>query len=165
MARSQPAQRLGELLVARGAITHEQLEQALAHQRTTGEFLGAVLVRIGTVTAETLLEAVSEQFGIPVEPLDRTRVDWTAPGHFSPSLFAKGNCFPIQADARSVTMAITNPLDVDALGAIERAAGTRQVRLVLVLERELRDVLQTYRRQLLQASVARLNGRGDEKAQ
>lgn len=150
------ALRIGELLIKRGYLTAVQLECALAQQRLTGEFLGAILLKSGTVTDTQLLEVFSEQFGIPFEPLRPDRVDWDMVKRFPASALADGKCFPIRADDFSVTVAIINPLDALGLSAVERAVGVRKVKPVLVLERELRAVIQEYQRQKLHAMEARL---------
>ena len=163
--QSQGAKRIGELLTEIGLITPRQLEQALERQRSTGQFLGVILLKMGVLTEQGLLQAMSRQFGIPHEPLDPAHVDWAVAKQFSPSVLNEGKGFPIRADERSVTVAITNPLDVWTLSAVERSAGVRTVRPVLVLERELRVVVREYRRQMLQALEARLNGETDGQTQ
>ena len=45
-------QLLGELLVDRGLISLAELDEALAEQRRTGEFLGTILVRLGAISSE-----------------------------------------------------------------------------------------------------------------
>ena len=152
--------KLGEVLVARGMITSWQLEQALLEQRTTKEFLGAILLRMKLLNPQTLLEALSEQFQIPCESLSVDRVDWRAAKQFPRSALSGGTCFPIRTDAGSVTVAITNPLDAEALSDMGRAAGFRQVHVVLVLEDELRTVLQRYQQQSLRALDEQLRDHG-----
>ena len=156
MQPSQPAKRLGELLVQRHLITQAQLEQTLLQQRTSKEFLGAIVVRMGLIKPEALLATLSEQFGIPHESLRSERVDWSIAKRFPKSALSEGRCFPIRMDAESVTVAIANPLDAWALSAIEQAAGFRKVKAVLVLEKELQDVLARYHQQSLQAIEAQL---------
>lgn len=163
MSANQPAKRLGELLVARRLITPAQLQEALRQQEATKEFLGAVLVRTGLIKAEALLTTLSEQFGIPHESLSPERVDWTVVGQFAASALADGRCFPIRADEQSVTVAIVNPLDAWALSAVEQAARFRTVKPVLVLERELHQVMQAYRQKLARSITAQLKGHdGDQ---
>ncbi len=58
-AKQRP--RLGELLVGNGTITAAQLAAALERQRTGGEPLGQVLVRLGYTTQERLKQALSLQ--------------------------------------------------------------------------------------------------------
>ena len=151
MNPSQPTKRLGELLIAQHLITESQLDHALAHQRSTREFLGAILLKMGFITPDALLVTLSEQFGLPRESVSPDRVDWKVVKQFPASALADGKCFPIRANAESVTVAIANPLDAWALSAIEQAAGVRKVKAVLILDTELQRILQEYRRQSYQA--------------
>lgn len=161
--RGQATKRIGELLMELGLVMPRQLEQALERQRSTGQFLGVILLEMGAITEQGLLEAISRQFGIPHEPLDPARVDWAVAKQFPASVLSDGKGFPIRADAQSVTVAITNPLDVWTLSAMERLAGRRPVRPVLVLERELRVVVQEHQRRAFQALEDRLNKNADER--
>ncbi len=69
--------RLGELLLARTLISERELSAALSLQAEVGGLLGLVLVRIGAVSEERLLEVVGEQLDLEVlgprelPPLDR----------------------------------------------------------------------------------------------
>lgn len=60
-------QLLGEILVARGALDAEAINRALAVQReSSGDRLGAILIRLGLISEFTLLEALSEQLDLPI---------------------------------------------------------------------------------------------------
>lgn len=160
VALRQPTKRLGELLLARGAITPAQLDHALQSQRSSGELLGAVFLRLGLVQPETLLEVLSEQFGIPHERLSPALVDWELVDQFPPSVLSASNGFPIRADTDSVTVAIANPLDAWALGPFEQARRFRIVKPVLVLEEALRAVHQAYRERTVRRIATQLNDHG-----
>jgi hypothetical protein len=54
---------LGELLVARGLITREQLEQALADQGETKRPLGEILIRLGFLSPAMVAQALATQQG------------------------------------------------------------------------------------------------------
>lgn len=157
--------RIGELLLDAGCITSVQLEHALAQQRLTGNFLGAVLVKNGSIKPDALLKALSRQFGIPHESIDPQRIDWRAARPFPPSLLSAGRAFPIRADTWSVTVAIIDPLDAMTLSGIERSAGSRAVKLVLVLEEQLLAVVRAYQQQKILAIEARLNRHDDRATQ
>jgi len=63
--------RIGELLIAKGAIGQEDLEKALAFQAEYGGRLGSILVRMGALSEAEFLTVLSAQLGIPVlEPED-----------------------------------------------------------------------------------------------
>jgi hypothetical protein len=53
--------RLGEIFVDRGFVTQEELDQALARQRQTGERLGEALVAQGVISKFELAGALAEQ--------------------------------------------------------------------------------------------------------
>ena len=157
-----PTKRIGELLLERRLITQRQLDDALLQQRTTKAFLGEILVSVGAITPEALLEALSEHFHIPRESLDPQRIDWTVTKPFPASILLSGRCFPIRADATSVTVAIVNPLDAGALSEIERLVGVRRIKPVLVMARDLQAVVQAYKHQTLRAIQERLAGHGHQ---
>ena len=50
--------RLGDLLIAAGTITRQQLDDALTLQKQTGERLGDVLIENGTITERQLIDAL-----------------------------------------------------------------------------------------------------------
>ena len=57
---------IGELLVSRGLISNLDLEKALALQKQMPSRLGAILVRLGALSEDTLLPILSEQTGYAV---------------------------------------------------------------------------------------------------
>jgi DNA repair exonuclease SbcCD ATPase subunit len=58
---------LGALLVEKGLLTSEELEDALAAQQTTGKRLGQILVDRGHVSGPALTNALAEQYGIELK--------------------------------------------------------------------------------------------------
>lgn len=59
---SAAKRRLGDIIVERGLITAEQLEEALTAQRESGGKLGEVLVELGFLTRVALAGVISEQW-------------------------------------------------------------------------------------------------------
>ncbi len=57
--------RLGEILIERGYVTHEELRAGLDACRRQGGRLGTWLVRLGILNEAKLLQALSEQSGVP----------------------------------------------------------------------------------------------------
>jgi hypothetical protein len=70
---------LGELLVERGLLTMDQLDEALQEQEATGERLGAILVARKAVPGVVLTTILAEQVGIELE----------TQGGFGSGLFSK----------------------------------------------------------------------------
>ena len=66
---------LGELLVERGIITHQQLDKALAVQKEKGGLIGEILVELGFVKEEDIAQALTAQYGFPYLPLGNYEVN------------------------------------------------------------------------------------------
>jgi DNA repair exonuclease SbcCD ATPase subunit len=68
---------LGELIVERGLITQEQLEDALLEQRITHKRLGTILVDKGIVSAQELTDSLVDQIGVEdlLDEFDRTETE------------------------------------------------------------------------------------------
>jgi hypothetical protein len=63
-----PWRQLGELLVAEGLLTEDELEQSLAEQATSGRLLGQILVANSYLSAFSLARVLSEQHGVQLSP-------------------------------------------------------------------------------------------------
>ena len=63
-----PWRQLGELLVAEGLLTEDELEQALAEQAKSGRLLGQILVANSYLSAFSLARVLSEQHGVQLSP-------------------------------------------------------------------------------------------------
>jgi hypothetical protein len=59
---SAAKRRLGDIIVERGLITAEQLDEALTTQQATGAKLGEVLVELGFLTRVALAGVITEQW-------------------------------------------------------------------------------------------------------
>ena len=58
-------QRLGELLKAKGLIGSDDVAKALAFQQQFGGRIGTILVRLGALSEDSLVQVLSQQLGIP----------------------------------------------------------------------------------------------------
>ena len=66
---ARPAsRRLGELLVERAGLTLEQVAHALGARSDPRERLGQAVVRLGYLTEADVVEALAQQFGLPLPP-------------------------------------------------------------------------------------------------
>src|SRR2546427_8488027 len=59
--------RIGEILLAHGAVTREKLEEALAAQGERGGRLGEVLVSLKACSEEQVLKALAAQLELPYQ--------------------------------------------------------------------------------------------------
>ena len=59
--RSEHRMLMGEMLIAHGKLTREQLEEALAEQKGSGRFLGEVLLKKKLVSKEDIQQVIQKQ--------------------------------------------------------------------------------------------------------
>jgi type IV pilus assembly protein PilB len=122
----QFGRRLGDLLVADGIITPEQLGQAVTEQMRSDDKLGAVLVRLGLLAEDQLLQFLSRQYRVPLIAL---------PEHLAPDLVKlvpatiaqKYDVVPVGRAAASLTLAMADPTNLSALDEVSFRTGLRVV--------------------------------------
>jgi len=111
---------LGEILVERGVISRPKLEEVLTFQRGKGILFGEALVQMKLGTEEDVVQALTCQYGFPYLPLANYEI---APEVVAtvPQNICKQYCLvPIDKIGRSLTLAMANPLNVQALEDVEK---------------------------------------------
>ncbi len=114
---------LGEILIERGIISRAQLEEALKAQKESGLLLGEALVNLKHVSEEDIVQALTCQYGFPYLPLSNYEI---APEVLStlPVNICKKYCLiPIDKIGKSLTLAMDNPLNLQALEDVELVTG------------------------------------------
>lgn len=110
---------LGELLVQKGLISNEQLEQALRHQKKTGYFLGATLVALGFLKEEHVYPIIAEQLNVKYVKLEGFKID-PATIEKVPAKFAcHYKVIPISLKGNVLTLAVSDPMDIHLLDDIK----------------------------------------------
>jgi general secretion pathway protein E len=131
---------LGEILLRTTELTEEQLAAARrAQAEGRGHRLGDVLVEEGLVTAEQVLDALSQQLGIPVRPqIGADAVDESLVLRV-PIAFAKGHVIlPLQRDPDgTLVVAVANPLDLAPLDDLRLLFDGAEVRVELATQRTI----------------------------
>jgi type IV pilus assembly protein PilB len=108
--------RLGDLLVEAKLLTPQDLADAIAQQKKSGELLGATLMRMGLVTEEVLMRQLQLQLGLPLVDLAEMTADEQALALVREDLARKYIALPIELEGRSsLTVAMADPLNVAAL--------------------------------------------------
>ena len=130
--------RIGELLISAGWITEEQLQAALAEQKKRkGKRIGELLVELGVISEEVLCSALAGKFLLPLVDLDTWPVQPEALYAVPKEIIVKHNVLPIRATDKVVTLAIGDPLAVDAIEAV-RFATRKRVEEVMVVTSQLK---------------------------
>ncbi len=140
--------KIGEILIEKGLISPEQLEDALKDQKRTKDFLGAILIKSGSIKEDDLSRVLSEQYGIPFISIRYDYIDWDFVGRFSPALILENKCFPLKSGEYHITVAITNPLDALAIKRAEEETKGYKLRLVLISVTDMREAIQRYKERI-----------------
>jgi type IV pilus assembly protein PilB len=136
---------LGALLRDRGLLTETQLEGAIARQRHTGGRLGHVLVELGFVTPEAVLEALSLQMGMRTVRINGYTVNTEAIGELPEKVARRHGAFPLQKVGTTLMVAVASPKDLRALDDLRFACGC-EIQTVLALEHEIIAAIERYYR-------------------
>lgn len=134
---------LGTILVERGLITEGELDEAIREQKRTGERLDHVLVRLGHVDAEGVLEAIGRQFDMPIVDLSEIEVDDQTLRILPSRLVFKQLCVPIRRTGNTLQVATCDPFELSAFDELRLLTGLG-VELVLADERDLRKFIRAH---------------------
>ncbi|MBL7139423.1 MAG: Flp pilus assembly complex ATPase component TadA [Planctomycetes bacterium] len=117
--------RLGDLLVARGVISDEQLRHALEVQQggQQDRLIGEILVDLGYASQEQVLSAVAEACGVPFARLVPQLVDSAVRSALPASFIQKHCVLPLFRVRDVLTVAICEPSNVFLVDEIAHAAG------------------------------------------
>ena len=114
--------RLGELLLERGVITLEQLNDALAAQRLWGQRLGAVLVAKGIVAEGTLTRSLAESLRIPMVDLSKVTPEPKALLTLPAALAEEHEVFPVAVKdhrgRKTLLLAMADPLNMNVIDEV-----------------------------------------------
>lgn len=141
---------LGEILLEKGLITEKELQTVIEEQLRNKKFLGMMLVEKGIITEDDLLKTLADQFDVEPVQLKDVKIDWEGALEFPSALISDHKCFPLSGDDETLTLAITNPLDVLVVDSAEKEVAPRKLKVVLIKMSDMDEVVKEYRRRSVQ---------------
>jgi len=132
--------KLGEMLVESRFLTEEQLKRALAEHKKAGLKLGQYLNRQGIVSENQIVALLSTQLKIEKYHPDAYPLDVDLARLIPIETAQKYQVAPLRKKGRLLTVAMTDPLDINALDIIEIAANA-EVEPVVCTEREFNQLV------------------------
>jgi len=139
--------KIGDLLVAAGAINRTQLGAALSDQRSFGRPLGSILVQMGYLDEETLIRSLARQLKLPVAWLRDKWVEDAVRDLLPAELALKHRVLPLSVtlenNGKVLHLAMHDPHDLEALDAVGFQVG-HKVSPVLAAASELDDALKRH---------------------
>jgi len=125
MPEQTDQRRLGQILIDRGIITEKQLDEALGEQKASNRFIGEILVSRGASSEEEITKSLSEQLGMAFVDLYSMPVEPKAKEAVPEELCSKYTAVPLYMVKDTLTLAMANPLDVQAIDDVQSASGFR----------------------------------------
>lgn len=136
---------LGDILIEKGLITEDQLEEALARQRQGGESLGRVLVKAGFISEANLLQVLAEQLGLEFVDLSEYNIDLGAVAMVPESVAKRNSIVPIGFDNSKLVVATSNPTDVFIFDDLRMMTGF-EIKPVVSTKEDILNVINRYAR-------------------
>jgi type IV pilus assembly protein PilB len=134
---------IGQILIQKKLITREQLDEALKAQKEKKERLGELLISLGFLTKDALLEVLSMELGIPAVHLSRMKVSPEVTALVPKKICQRYCLIPVSCMKGKLSVAMSDPLNVDAIDDLNRATGMA-ILPVLAIDKEVRDAIEVY---------------------
>jgi type II secretory ATPase GspE/PulE/Tfp pilus assembly ATPase PilB-like protein len=146
--------RLGEVLIEAGLADAADIEFALSEQRKRGgKRIGQILVEMNLVSEVDLSMTLAKKFQLPFVDLNTCTINLSALEELPREFIEKHRILPVDTDLRSLTIAMSDPLAIDAIDGV-RLHARKQVSEVVATPSQLDKYIPTYLDQLDARSVA-----------
>jgi hypothetical protein len=139
--------KLGQLLVARGWITVQQLTRALQNQSIVGGRLGTCLIEIDALSEDYLLKALAEQLGVPSAGVDDLRrIPEEVLALLPDKLARRCRAIPFRLEGSRLDLAMIDARNLACQDEIAFATGKR-VKVHVAHELRILEALERYYRE------------------
>ncbi len=122
--RKLSGKRTGEVLVEMGILTLEQVEEAVAEQRTSRKRIGDIALSKGWCTKQKLMEALALRLGVKYLDLTSTRVDPVTADLVSEKDARRYAAIPVSfVDEHTLLVAMADPSNIVAIDDLRILTG------------------------------------------
>jgi type IV pilus assembly protein PilB len=134
---------IGEILIAQGKLTREQLDQALEEQKSSSKKLGEILADLKIITPEDVVTALSQQMEIPHVWLRKGLVDPKIIDVIPQKQAEFYRVMPMFCVHNVLTLATSNPQSVFVLDDLQKMTGLK-IQPVLCRAEEIESSIEEY---------------------
>ncbi len=129
---------MGKLLLEARLISEKQLEEALQTQKKAGGRLGSLLVKMGAIKEDKLLQFLSQQYGVPPVDLASCQMEASLNKLIPLEVVKKYVVVPVKRVGSTLTLAMVDPSNVFAIDDIKFLTGYH-VEPLVALETAIMD--------------------------
>ena len=134
--------KIGECLIQAGLITEDDLRNALAEHKRTGERVGVVLVRMNLATEKQIAKALAFQLGFPYINLAENPPEPSAVVLIPKEVALKRICVAVRLEKNLLTVAMSDPLLFSLVQDLEFQTGYR-IKQVVATRGDIIDAINT----------------------
>lgn len=136
--------RIGDILVEKGYVTPDQMNQALAWQKEhRDKRVGQILMELGFVSESQVLDALASRLHLNIVDVAQLSVDLQAVGKVSREVCEKNLILPVSLQGRNMEIVTNDPLNYFALEEVRQQTGC-QLEISLSEEKPLRKAISYY---------------------
>ena len=138
--------RLGEVFVAQGLLTPEQVAMALNAQAATPpgqprKRLGALVTELGLATEQQVASALATALGLELVDLGRTLIDTEHARSIPRSVAERSLVLVLSREGRRLRVATSDPTNIVALDDVKLYTGAQELAIVVATASQIRDQL------------------------
>ncbi|MBN2023922.1 MAG: Flp pilus assembly complex ATPase component TadA [Pirellulales bacterium] len=139
---TQTPRRLGDLLVAQGYLSAEQLQDALAYQRKSGrnKLLGELLVELDYCSEDQIVECLASEYGVPYAKLDARLHDPKIIDVLPREYIENNLVLPLFVVREKLTIAVSEPSNLFLIDEIQSLTGL-QTQIVAATPKDIRRMI------------------------
>jgi len=134
---------LGQILLKKGLVSTEQLQEALNVQKKEKGLLGDILINLGYITEEKLSLALASQTDLRYIPVSKYKISREAIKVVPKELATAYGFVPLEKLGQVLTIVMVNPFDREAIKKIEEATQYKIVSMIGA-KSQIEDAIKSY---------------------
>ena len=135
--------RIGEVLVEEGILTEQQLQRALAEQKSSGRMLGEFLVEQGIIEPQVLVQTLARRLGFIGCHLRHGLIDPALLKLIGEDEATRLKAIPLFKVRDALTVAMAEPQSLPAIDRLRQLTNLK-IRPVLALENNIAEFVKKY---------------------
>ncbi|MEO5359143.1 MAG: GspE/PulE family protein [Nitrospirota bacterium] len=132
--------KLGEMLLESKLLTKEQMDSALKEHKKAGVRLGQFLVRSGIIAEEQIIQVVCNQLKLKKYHPEKYPISLALESVLPYEIADRYKVVPLAKKGRLLTVAMLDPLDINAMDAVESITN-HEIEPVVCTENEFNNII------------------------
>jgi len=135
---------LGRILLDKGLISAEELQEALLSQENTRLRIGQIIVKKGLASEQDVIHALAEQFGLASQERPEFRLDSEVVCNIPTQFLRKNRIVPFRQSGNTLFVAVSDPLNIQAIDDFRMIFPELELETVIVPEQEVIRIISAH---------------------